>query len=399
MGALRFARAIVEARAAMLRAPWVEDSPDPAQEEAAAQKQLKHQIATALDQGFILHNPLYPEFRCLDQHSQYGLFNPDNRYHVATVSTPGTYIVRGRRGSSADLQVQVGAGNPGFDGTVNIKPVSQLSSKDLVVDDDGRFEIVISDTPTGPNWLSNANGDLEATNILIRENFMNWETERSGTWSIERSDTHGTPSPLPEPQLVEEQYERASQYLVGSTKSWIEFVASRVYPLPLNELRSPRPTEDGGLPGQWSALGLFRLEPSQAVIISLFESPARYQSIQLGDLWFNAHDYCRRQTSLTIEQSRPSSDGCHRLVLSREDPGVANWLDPAGASTAVAFLRWQGLPEGFAFPPDRSPSAEVVEFNKIRDHFPADEPHFCPAARAKQLAARQASSLQSPRGF
>ena len=129
------------------------------QEKAAAERQLKNQLAAALDQGFIVHDPLHPEFRCFDQHSQFGLFNPDNRYHIATISSSGTYVIRGKRGSSAYMEVQVGAGEAGFnENLTSPKTVSQLSSNELIVEDEGYFEITISDTQTGDNWLSITNG-------------------------------------------------------------------------------------------------------------------------------------------------------------------------------------------------------------------------------------------------
>ena len=395
-GALALTDAIEEARRIMFSAPWLLYSRDPRREKAAAERQLKHQTSAALDQGFILHDPLHPEFRSLDEHNQFGLFNPDNRYHIASIATPGTYVVRGRRGTSADLQIQVGAGDPGFDEDLT-SPITlgQLSLEDLAVDADGRFEIVISDTEEGVNWVCNTKDGLTANSILIRESFMDWENETSGTWYIERRDTRGQPTALPEPDLVDAQYARAAEYLVGSTKGWVKFVDGLRANLAGNGLSPPRETRDG-LPGQWNAAGHLRIPPGKAFIVTVPHSPARYQSIQIGDLWFNGLDYRHRQTSLTTAQARRSCDGDYRFVISVRDPGVANWLDPAGASSSFAFLRWQGLPEGYRFAKD--PSVDMVDFEDVRDRLP-DEPYFYPEDRVEQLAARQASSLSSPRGF
>lgn len=395
-GVLALTHAIEEARNIMLSAPWLLYSRDPLREQAAAERQLKHQISASLDQGFILHDPLHPEFRSLNQHNQFGLFNPDNRYHIATISTPGTYVIRGKRGTSADFQLQVGAGNPGFDENLTSPiTVDQLSLDKLEVDQNGCFEIVISDTKEGDNWLCNTKGDLKANSILIRESFMDWDTEKSGTWYIERRDTRGQPSPLPDANLVNEQYARAAEYLIGSTKGWIKFVDGLRANLAGNRLSPPRETRDG-LPGQWNSAGHFPIRPDKAIIVSVPHSPARYQSCQIGDFWFNGLDYCHRQTSLTTTQARRSCDGDYKFVISVQDPGVANWLDPAGASSSFAFLRWQGLPKHYCFP--KNPTVEVVDFKKLRKCLP-DEPYFCPEHRVEQLAARQASSLTSPRGF
>lgn len=381
----------------MLSAPWLLYSRNPLHEKAAVERQLKHQISAALDQGFILHDPCHPEFRRLDQHNQYGLFNPDNCYYIASISTPGTYVIRGKRGTSADLQIQVGAGSPGFNEDLTSPiPVSQLSLDNLKVDANGCFEIVISDIEVADNWLCNTKGDLRANSILIRESFMDWEKEKSGTWYIERSDKRGRPSPLPDPQLVNNQYARAAEYLVGSTKGWVKFVDGLRANLAGNSLSHPRETGAGGLPGQWNSAGHFQIRPDKAFIVTVPDSPARYQSIQIGDLWFNGLDYCHRQTSLTTAQARHNCNGGYTFVISVQDPGVANWLDPAGASTSFAFLRWQGLPEDYRFL--KKPCVNEIDFKDLREYLP-DEPYFSPEERVEQLAARQVASLTSSRGY
>ena len=391
-GPERFARAIERARRIMLGAPWFLRNENRPLERAAAERQLKHNISAALDQGFILHDPLFPEFRLSDRHNQFGLFNPDNRYHLASISAPGRYVVRGRRGTSADLQIQVGSG------VFKLETVSQMSSEELVTDDEGNFEIVISDTCEGDNWLAIADGERGATTVLIRESFMDWERETAGTWTIERTDTWGTPRPLVTPDLVSGQYARAAQHLTTSTAGWVAFVGKLLGELEPNTLSEPAESASGGLTGQFNVKGVFPAHADTATVISVPRSRARYQSIQVGDLWFNSLDYTRRQTSLTAALARPSSDGLLHMVVSRRDPGVANWLDPAGASTVFAFLRWQGLP-GRRFRKAHRPTVRVVPFDELRAHLPHDEPHVGPEARAEQLAARQAAALRSPRGF
>ncbi|MEM7048510.1 MAG: hypothetical protein AAF604_02575 [Acidobacteriota bacterium] len=395
-GAGQLAKAIKQARQIMFDAPWVAESPDPEQERAAAERQLKHQLSAALDQGFILHDVCQPELRLLNQHNQFGLVNPDNRYHIANITTPGTYTLRGKRGTSADLQIQVGAGDPGFTDETNLDPVSLLSLDDLEVEDDGSFEITISDTDPGGNWLCNTNGDLTAKNLLLRESFMDWNTEVGTTWYLERTDTRGMPSPLPDRDLVNYQYERASQYLVASAAAWVNLVTFLRGEIPPGILSPPKETK---LPGQYASAGFFRMRPDRAVIITLPKVPARYQAAQVGDLWFSGLDFCHRQSSLTLSQARESSDGLYRLVLSAQDPGVANWLDPAGASTAFVYVRWQGLQQGCTLAPSEFPRARVVRFDELRERLPDDEPDFSAEERVEQLAARQAAGLRSPRSF
>ncbi|WP_424968475.1 hypothetical protein [Dinoroseobacter sp. S375] len=404
-GSQRFARAIEQARQTMSLAPWLQYSANPDLEQAAAERQLKHQIAAALDQGFVLHDPCFPEFARLDKHNQFGFVNPDNLYFLASIETPGSYVISGKRGTSADLQIQVGAGEPGFDPDLTSPiPVSELDLSALSVKRNGEFTILISDTQPcdlkrGENWLCNTKGGLCANSVLIRESLMDWNTETGGTWRIERLDTVGKRNPLPTPELVDLQYERAARYLTGSTTGWIKFVEQLRVNLPANHISAPRKTGQG-LPGQYNSAGHFRMRPDTAILITVEESDARYQGIQLGDLWFNALDFRRRQTSLTTKQAYQSEDGKYRFVISAEDPGFENWLDPAGASIAFVFMRWQGIPHGPGENPKapNAPGSQVLTFDQLAEELKC-EPVFSPEQRRAQLAARHVSAMKVPRGF
>ena len=138
------------------------------------------------------------------------------------------------------------------------------------------------------------------------------------------------------------------------------------------------------------------MEADDTLIITVSESRARYQSIQIGDLWFNALDFCHRQTSLTAAQAYKSQDGKYRFVVSAQDPGVPNWLDPSGTQSVFVFMRWQGLPKRHKF--TEAPTAQIVKIKDLREHL-ANEPYFSPKQRTEQLAARKASLLTVPRGF
>ncbi len=400
-GPERFAKAIEVARQTMMMAPWLLYSDDPALEQAAAEQQLKHNIAAALDQGFILHDPLYPEFWRLDAHNQFGLVNPDNLYFLASIKTPGTYIIHGRRGTSADLQIQIGAGKPGFNENLTSPlPVDEIDLDTIKAEPGDAFRIIISGKKPktlkeNEYWLSNIKGPLLANSVLIRESLMDWNTEKGGTWRIERCETVGTSNPPLSPALVSDQYDRASDYLLGLTKGWVKFVDRLRANLPANRMSPARETQQG-LPGQFNAAGHFQMNKRDAYIITVEPSDARYQGFQIGDFWFSARDYRRRQNSLTTKQAYQSKDGKYRFVISVEDPGFENWLDPAGASTAFAFMRWQGLPK--CAPDPQDPTTTRVAVKDLKEAL-KEEPVFTPEQRAKQLAERQETALTIPRGL
>lgn len=229
----------------------------------------------------------------------------------------------------------------------------------LSVKRNGEFTITISDTEPcdlkdGENWLSNTDRGLCANSVLIRESLMDWDTETGGTWRIERVDTVGQTNPLPAPERVDLQYQRASESLTGSTRGWIKFVEQLRVNLPANQISAPRKTGQG-LPGQFNSAGHFQMSDDTAIVITVEGSDARYQGIQLGDLWFNAFDFRRRQTSLTTKQAYQSEDGKYRFVISARDPGFEKLVRPRRCLDRICF---HALARHTALPRRRTQSAK-----------------------------------------
>lgn len=107
-------------------------------------------------------------------------------------------------------------------------------------------------------------------------------------------------------------------------------------------------------------------------------------------------DYRYHQISLTTKQAYQSKDGFYRFIISRDDPGYENWLDPAGASTVFSFMRWQGLSDCIEELP--APLTKEVKFADLKEELKC-EPRFTKEQRAKQLEARHKAALTMPRGF
>ena len=103
----------------------------------------------------------------------------------------------------------------------------------------------------------------------------------------------------------------------------------------------------------------------------------------MNDELFNAVEYLYRQSSLNGHQARVDSDGKFRAVISLEDPGVHNWLDPGDTLRGMVIGRWLGCSS------NPVPTLERVPFAKLRDHLPPDTAEITPEARAAQLRARR----------
>ena len=301
-----------------------------------------------------------------------GLFNPDNLYASALLDPKGHYVIRGRRGSHAQLTLQLTDAYP----LVALGTHVQLIAPDaLGIAPGERFEIVLGGPKRPGLWQPL---DPRARSILVRQTFSDW-SQTATTLSIERTDEGAVPSTDPPPRFA-----LAAEYLDRATSLWVDGYLAQLQQLPVNTLPPPRPSANVGLEGQYSTSGRYAIDADTVLLITVDESDALYQGIQLGDPWFVTPDYVRHPSSLNRAQARADADGKLRFVLSLEDPGVPNWLDPAGSAEGFVFLRWQGLEGSLG-----AVSAERVPVAQLREHLPAETPVVTPAMRREELLARQ----------
>ena len=133
------------------------------------------------------------------------------------------------------------------------------------------------------------------------------------------------------------------------------------------------PGDRAGVVGRWISLGHFALDPGQALLVEVGPTSADYVGIQLSDLWFASLPYGNATSSLSGEQSVIGSDGRTYYVVSAEDPGYPNWLDPCGLDRGTVHLRFDGV-DG-EIPRASWPTATVVDVADVPSLIPgfADE--------------------------
>ncbi len=86
-------------------------------------------------------------------------------------------------------------------------------------------------------------------------------------------------------------------------------------------------------------IGTFDLTDDQALILEIEAPDARYWSIHTLDHWFGQLDYANYHVSLNGSQTHVDDDGRIRIVVTRNDPGVANWLDTCGVQHGIMMWR------------------------------------------------------------
>lgn len=341
------------------------------------------EIALQQLQRQVFADPDFPVFRTQYPESAHtGLVNPDNLYESTPIRPGVEYLIRGTRGTTADLVFQVYEANPGVEGS--LRGISTLSASDLKIESDGSFEIHVGPREREGNWLAT---DEKAGLLLVRWSHSDWANERAGRAEVIRIGAEGEPSPNHDASRVARSIRKAGEAIPDAGSFWLDFVGRIRFFLGENTVGATRQTGDQGLEGQVSAMGRFVLEEDEALVLSVPKTSARYQGVQLGNEWFDALEWANRQTSLSAGQAHRASDGRYYYVISAQDPGVPNWLDTTGLRRGLFFLRFQGLSQ--AIPKEDLPKAELVNVKDLRRLLPADTPVVDAAMRQGQLAARQ----------
>ena len=127
--------------------------------------------------------------------------------------------------------------------------------------------------------------------------------------------------------------------------------------------------------------------PDEAMLIEFGDTGAPYMGIQLGNRWFVSMDYENHTSTLNMTQlgCREDESRCYALI-ALEDPGVANWLDPAGHDEGLIFMRWQGLES----PPVKAdqPRTRVLSPEELATYI-KDLPKVSPEDRRKAVEVRR----------
>jgi hypothetical protein len=332
------------------------------------------------EQSRHLDTPYFARSQGIDGRA--GLANPDNIYESALIVDSGAYRVRGRRGTHAMLTLQL----------LDAYPVVALGRNLLAIDLDAEgvrpgedFELWLGGAAREERWFALPRG---ARALLLRQSFEDWSRETPSAVTIERLDAGAPAVDAAVPGAS------AADYVAAADRVWNGMYLPMIRKLPVNALPPVRAsdTQSGGLGGQLSVMARYRLAPDEALLVTVKASRARYQGIQLGDPWFVTPNWLDHQSSLTRAQAAMDADGRMRFVISLRDPGVANWLDPAGFGEGYVFMRWQGLPEPLTA--DEAPAAQLLKLDQLPATLPPETRRVDAAGRAAQLALRARAPIR-----
>lgn len=305
---------------------------------AEGYRYLSRLTRIALDMHVEHADPAFPSFYAASHPTaKIGADNPDNIYMNATIDGTRSYRLRGKRGSVPILSFGSKANRYAVDGTM--ASTGELDAGDLMVEPDGSFEIIASVDRAPGNWLPLG---ADSSMLLVRQTFLDRETEVPGTIFIEAIGNEGrTPPPLTAEKLVQ-GLERAAAFVEGTARTFVAW-AEQFRAEQHNALATRDQTmffRAGGDETIFYLHGYWALADGEALVIETAIPDCTFWNFQVDNVWLESLDYRHHRIHVNARTARLNADGGVTIVVAPRDPEFGNWLDTAGHAHGTMLLRW-----------------------------------------------------------
>ena len=322
----------------------------------------------------------YPRFAGFDDpDTRIGVDNPDTQYMGTIVINPdceGIWRIWGNRSNTADFILTTFDTGSGAGGgpTLEDEDMKNLNGDPLMHGEDFVVYAGCGEDPENPEWGNYSWLKLipaETLQIARRQSMCDWNTEAPGPIHIERVGTEGVPSAPLSPEVMTQQIYDGIALNEVQAPFWPAFIDT-IKQIPVNTATPWRPTGALGITTQLSMLMWFDLEDDEALIIRLpDEDYAKYYGLQLSNMWGSSADWGNRHVSMNWgldgdcqgelsgptyhpaqEQIIQAGGGlcgeqglqdAYFIVLSKQDPGVQNWVETAELSQGILAGRLQSV--------------------------------------------------------
>lgn len=304
-------------------------------------------------------DPAFPVLRRMVHETvKMGADNPDNIYLNAQISGQYEYRIRGKRNTIDYVGFFTQNGNYGSTGS--LAPCGKIENNDLICEPDGSFEIILSTTPKGKNWLKTEAG---TSLVMVRQTFLDRASEIPAEVFIENLDGRKAPDPVT-PLQVDEGLKTASMFVGGATLLFARWAQG--FRQHTNRLPQFDPAISNAAGGDASIIyyhSHWKLEPDEALVIEVKPPDCDTWNFQLNNYWMESLDYRYFNICINKASAKALNDGTVRLVVSHSDPGIPNWIETCGHKEGTMCWRWYRLRKG-AIPVE--PSCRVVKINELK---------------------------------
>lgn len=311
-------------------------------------------------EAFVEYNdPAFPVLRRMVHETvKMGADNPDNIYLNAQISSQYEYRLTGKRNTIDYIGFFTRNGNYGSTG--GLAPCGKLENNQLSCEPDGSFEIILSKTPKGKNWLKIED---ETSLVMVRQTFLDRASEIPAEVSISNLDGRKAPDPVT-PAQIDEGLKTTSMFVAGASLLFARW--AKGFQQHTNRLPQFDPAISNAAGGDESIIyyhSHWKLAPGEALIIEVDHPDCETWNFQLNNYWMESLDYQYFNICINKASARYEKDGTLKVVVSHTDPGHPNWIETCGHTEGTMCWRWYRLKAG-AEPVE--PSCRVVKLNDLK---------------------------------
>ena len=232
----------------------------------------------------------------------------------------------------------------GYAKTGSLDTTGYLEASDLVLDADGRFEIIASvDATTRCRQLA-ADGARDLHDPGAPDP---GRPPQRGPGPGEHRD--GSTANPRRGQITPERLEQlARTRSCSSSQATSQLVRGMDRGLPPGAQRAPQVRSGdsalaaGGDPNIAYYHGWFELAEDEALVIDITPPECDFWNFQLANYWLESLDYRYFPVHLNQGTATYRPDGSVRIVVATTDPGVPNWIDTCGHRHGTMCVRWVG---------------------------------------------------------
>ena len=313
---------------------------DPIQQ-AEGLRYLTRLTRAALEAFVEYSDPQYPVLRRMVHETiKMGADNPGNHYLNTQISGEYEYVINGKRNSIHYFGLFTQNGNYGTTG--GLAPCGKIEDGELILDDDGSFEIVLSKVKRSKNWLKI---EPETTLLMVRQTYLDRDTEVPVDLTIRAIGAQGIPGSI-SPARVDEGLNIASLFVAGAPMLFSKW--ARDFQKHTNRLPMFDPAISNAAGGDARIIyyhSHWKLNEDQALVIHAIPPGCDTWNFQLNNYWMESLDYRYFRICINSHSAIKNEDGSITVIIAHEDPGHANWIQTSGHREGTMCWRWY-RPEG-----------------------------------------------------
>ena len=287
-------------------------------------------------------DPAFPVLRRMAHETvKLGADNPDNYYFNAQINGKYEYRLYGKRNSVHYIGFFTQNGNYGTTG--GLAPCGMLEHRDLNLEADGSFEIILSKTPKGKNWLKI---EPETTMLMVRQTFLDRFAEMPAAVAVENLDGRTAPDPVT-PAMIDEGLKTASMFVAGASMMFARWASG--FQKHTNKLPLFSPEVSNAAGGDASIIyyhSHWKLADHESLVIEVKPPDCDSWNFQLNNYWMESLDYRYFTICINKASAQYEPDGSVRVIVAHTDPGKPNWINTCGHQEGTMLWRWYRLAEG-----------------------------------------------------